>query len=117
MQAPLFTLILDSGQHGVFGVGGIPANIHHPVRKEEFDSKFPWIGHHQDIKRHETLDEPEREQTLDATNRWKWLKLHDSEGWWNVLMNELWVNGVKISKNQPVVLDVCTFPLSAGSLI
>ena len=118
IAGPLFTLMLDSGQHGTFSVGGLPANVSHEDHTEGFESKLPWNGLHQEIERDERADKHVLEQSLvGVRNDWKWLKLHDDEGWWKIRMNGIWVNGVKVSSNQPVVLDVCAFPISAGSLV
>ena len=35
-----------------------------------------------------------------------WVKVRGAEGWWTTLMQGVWINGAKVLKNQPVLLDV-----------
>lgn len=43
----------------------------------------------------------------------RWSQLSGSAGWWTSLMPGVWVNGVKVLKNQPVLFDVqCPFVLA-----
>lgn len=37
---------------------------------------------------------------------WQWSPVEGAEGWWQTLMRGVWVDGVKVLKNQPVVLDL-----------
>ena len=48
---------------------------------------------------------------------WKWSKVQGAEGWWQILMQGVWVEGSNVIRNQPVVIDVRShflfqFPLS-----
>jgi hypothetical protein len=90
VEAPVFSLMVGNGQSGVFTIGGtsegneIKRNNHLAINK---------IG----------------EKTLD----WKWMKRHDTEGWWTLLMSKLWVNGAKILEKQIIILDVCQLSQSS----
>lgn len=43
----------------------------------------------------------------------KWSAISGSSGWWTSLTPGIWVNGVKVLKNQPVLFDVqCPFVLA-----
>ena len=44
---------------------------------------------------------------LDWSNGWQWSKVQGAEGWWQILLQGIWVDGVKTLKNQPAVIDVC----------
>ncbi len=39
---------------------------------------------------------------------WTWSKVQGAEGWWQTLMPGVWIDGRRVLKNQPVVLDVST---------
>jgi hypothetical protein len=41
-----------------------------------------------------------------SSNEWKWSMVQGAEGWWQILMRGIWVDGIKVLDNQPVVLDV-----------
>ena len=43
---------------------------------------------------------------------WTWSKLQGAEGWWQVLMQGIWIGGRRVLKNQYVILDVCDVPVS-----
>ena len=42
----------------------------------------------------------------DWHDSWKWSKVQGAEGWWQILMQGVYVNGDKVLKNQPLVIDV-----------
>jgi hypothetical protein len=99
-DAPLFSISLRDAQHGVFSVGGISGQetSHVATEENEFDSQTKLV--HQDVKRHHN--------NVDHQDEWKWIKLHNDEGWWTLLMDGLWVNNAKILQNQQVILDINT---------
>ncbi|KAF7854439.1 uncharacterized protein EAF02_011614 [Botrytis sinoallii] len=39
---------------------------------------------------------------------WEWSKVRGADGWWEILMKGIWVDGNKLIQNQPIVLDVNT---------
>ncbi|ETN43530.1 uncharacterized protein HMPREF1541_02689 [Cyphellophora europaea CBS 101466] len=48
----------------------------------------------------------------------KWSDLSGAAGWWTSLMPGVWVNGVKVLRNQPVLFDVqCPFILAPPSAV
>jgi Eukaryotic aspartyl protease len=59
-----------------------------------------------------TKDEVERKlhllmpdhQPLQA--QFKWTDIKGAAGWWTSLMAGVWINGIKVLKNQPVLFDV-----------
>ena len=50
----------------------------------------------------------------DHEDQFRWTPVRGAaEGWWTVLLQGLWINGIKMLKNQPVLLDVqCPFILA-----
>ncbi|KAJ8060561.1 hypothetical protein OCU04_010876 [Sclerotinia nivalis] len=39
---------------------------------------------------------------------WEWSRVRGADGWWEILMKGIWVDGNKVLQNQPIVLDVNT---------
>ena len=37
---------------------------------------------------------------------WEWSTVQGAEGWWQILMPGVWVDGSRVLQNQAVVLDV-----------
>lgn len=43
----------------------------------------------------------------DIENQFSWVPTHGAaEGWWNTLLTGLWINGIKVLKNQPILIDI-----------
>jgi hypothetical protein len=43
----------------------------------------------------------------DIEDQFRWVHTRGAaEGWWTTLLQGLWINGVKVLKNQPVLLDI-----------
>ena len=38
--------------------------------------------------------------------QFRWIDLRGAEGWWTTLMGGVWINGEKMLKSQPVLLDI-----------
>ncbi|KAI9715826.1 MAG: hypothetical protein M1828_000567 [Chrysothrix sp. TS-e1954] len=41
-------------------------------------------------------------------DEWRWSPVEGAEGWWQTLMRGIWVDLVKILKNQPCIIDINT---------
>ena len=50
------------------------------------------------------------------TKDWAWAKTQGAEGWWQILMPSVWVDGMKVLKNQAVVIDVSDTPIESTQL-
>ena len=37
---------------------------------------------------------------------WEWTKVQGAEGWWQILMQGVWVGGSRVLQNQAAVIDV-----------
>ena len=58
----------------------------------------------------EKIESKEEDDVEPWRQRWKWSKVQGAAvGWWQILLQGIWVSGAKILRNQPVVLDV-SFP-------
>ena len=42
----------------------------------------------------------------DWEEGWTWNKVQGAEGWWQILLQAIWIDGSKVLKNQAVVIDV-----------
>ena len=42
----------------------------------------------------------------DWETGWAWTEVQGAEGWWQLLMRGVWVDGSKVLQNQAVVIDV-----------
>ena len=116
IQHPIFSLMLINGQDGVLSVGGTAAStIEMVVRQTENvlnqlggtkkgdvspDKKLPPLMKR---GRHGKEVVTKRE---DWEAGWVWSEVQGAEGWWQLLMRGVWVDGSKVLHNQAVVIDV-----------
>lgn len=121
----IFSIMLINGQEGVLSVGGTGAEavdyVEAQTRKQLDD-----IGA---LQRTAVTDQPLSTDINSIVKRgsepgmtehdpnapdwrtgWKWSKVQGAEGWWQTLLQGVWVDGSKVLQNQPVVIDV-RFPL------
>lgn len=128
IERPVFSLMLINGQEGVLSIGGTGAPAVDMVvqqTKEELDR----VGA---LERGEIPLAPIKEaavavgegvpltrrgrahkhaiDTREANWRdgWEWSTVQGAEGWWQMLMPGVWVDGSKVLQNQAVVVDVCS---------
>lgn len=128
IERPIFSLMLINGQEGVLSIGGTGARAVEMVEqqtKEELD-------HVSAIERGEITIEVDgdnvvkrgmtkRESVFDTKTNWeegwKWSQVQGAEGWWQILMQGVWVDGSKILQNQAAVIDVCSFPFTPSTIL
>ena len=119
IQRPIFSLMLINGQEGVLSLGGTAAGAIERVElqtKAELDS----LGAGERIlaanppKQLPELEKRGRTskgiatREYDWSDSWAWSDVQGADGWWQVLMRGVWVDGSKVLNNQAVVVDVCT---------
>jgi hypothetical protein len=113
IEAPVWSLVLINGKDGIFSMGGTSAPSLRQA-KIEADDKLAQLG----------PEGPERDEAVISrsvvdiesaaalsSNEWKWSKVQGAEGWWQILMRGIWVDGIKVLDNQPIVLDVSMLQL------
>ncbi|PVH87466.1 acid protease [Cadophora sp. DSE1049] len=100
-DVPMWSLLLINGKEGIFSIGGTSAASVRQAEKETDEMLNP--GEHDETKRDTSKAKAESD-----TKDWKWMKVHGAEGWWQILMRGIWVDGIKVLDNQPIVLDVNT---------
>ncbi len=112
IDTPVWSLWLINGKDGIFSIGGTSAQSLRRAAIETDDeltrSRTPEMKR-DGIMVSRTSTEIEREAALSSTE-WKWSKVQGAEGWWQILMRGIWVDGIKVLENQPIVLDVSTLP-------
>jgi hypothetical protein len=108
IDTPVWSLVLINGKDGIFSIGGTSA----PSLKQakmETDHKLAQLGT-DELKKDGVISprspaEIEMEAAI-SSHEWKWSKVQGAEGWWQILMRGIWVDGIKVLDNQPIVLDV-----------
>lgn len=110
----IWSLTLLDSITGILSLGG---TIARDVEQIKIDSEVR-LKHLSDLNRpREEAIEEEVQRRLNFMipplstfdEHYKWTHPLDNgaaRGWWQTLMTGVWINGVKILKNQPVVLDV-----------
>ena len=111
--------MLINGNEGVLSIGGTAASaIDMVVTQTKLE-----LDHIGMIERGEALPvETPRDTTNQLTKRgratkdviprqadwgdgWAWSKVQGAEGWWQILMQAVYVDGAKVLQNQAVVID------------
>lgn len=121
IQRPIFSLMLINGQDGVLSVGGTAANAIDLVEtqtKTELDSlasdtrpQEPPVTKLPDLVKRGRTGKGIITRQPDWEDDWAWSEVQGAEGWWQVLMHGVWVDGSKVLHNQAVVIDVHIHPL------
>ena len=131
VQRPIFSLMLISGNEGVLSIGGTGAQAAEMVSKQTAD-QLDRAGAQEKInaftaENGKTLEggtnslvkanTPEEKIILherseakarqsDWKEGWTWSKVQGAEGWWQTLMQGVWVGGSRVLQNQAAVIDV-----------
>lgn len=123
IERPVFSLMLINGQEGVLSIGGTGARAVELVEQQTKDE----LDHISAVERGEVATDVDgdsvvkrgamkRELVFDTKvnweEEWKWSQVQGADGWWQILMQGVWVDGSKVLQNQAAVIDVCFFPLA-----
>ena len=125
IERPIFSLMLINGQEGVLSIGGTGAPAVDMVVKQtkaELDRVgdmerevplMPTDGEPANEKESKPLTKRGRHSSPTVKSRgtswkegWDWSTVQGAEGWWQILMPGVWVDGSRVLQNQAVVLDV-----------
>lgn len=111
--------MLINGQEGVLSIGGTGARAVEMVEQQTKDE----LDHVSAVERGElttdfdgdniikrSMMEPVFDTKTNWEEGWKWSQVQGAEGWWQVLMQGVWVDGSKVLHNQAAVIDVRCFP-------
>ena len=111
IERPIFSLMLLNGHEGVLSVGGTGASAVQLVDKqtrEELDR----VGAVERAKTNKLVKRGPRGskgivgRQADWEEGWTWNKVQGAEGWWQILLQAIWVDGSKVLRNQAAVIDV-----------
>ncbi|MCJ1245744.1 hypothetical protein MMC30_002948 [Trapelia coarctata] len=120
IHRPIYSIMLINGQEGVLSIGGTTENAVEMVvqrTKDELDrlgspSTEPAEDEKTLTKRGSHRANPSNADLQSAKpdwqQNWRWSKVQGAEGWWQILLEGVWIDGSKIIKNQPVVIDINT---------
>jgi hypothetical protein len=101
INAPIWSILLVSGKDGILTIGGMAAATLDQVGEQSNDASTRLT--HGEIKR---SSDTELKNDLLVEEDWKWSKVSGANGWWQISMDGVWVDRIKILHNQPVILDV-----------
>lgn len=116
IERPIFSLMLINGEKGVLSIGGTGARAVDLVEQQTKDE----LDYIRTIEEGASSNGPSQalvprgmtKRILDTRNNWedgwKWSKVQGAEGWWQILMHGVWVDGSKVLQNQAAVIDVCS---------
>ena len=120
IERSIFSLMLINEHEGVLSVGGTAASAIDMVvtqTKNELDhlgsiergeevplqkGKKPLVKRGRHLK-----DVAPRESNWE--DGWAWNNVQGADGWWQILMQSVWVDGSKVLQNQAVVIDVRSY--------
>lgn len=102
IDVPVWSLLLINGKEGILSIGGTSAASVRQAEKET--DEMLSTGEHDETKRDTSQAKAE-----DDLKDWKWMKVQGADGWWQILMRGIWVDGIKVMDNQPIILDVSEF--------
>ena len=109
--------MLINGQDGVLSLGGTAAKAIDAVEsqtKAELDSLAPQEQQAVLPSKADTVNLVKRGRIAkdivvrqpDWDDQWAWNEVQGAEGWWQILMRGVWVDGSRVLMNQAVVVDV-----------
>ena len=119
IQRPIFSLMLINGQEGVLSIGGTAARAVEMVVSQT-ETALDRLGGKETIKplvaqKAKALPPllkrgrtGKRIATRYASweDEWVWNGVQGAEGWWQLLMRGVWVDGSRVLRNQAAVIDV-----------
>ena len=119
IERPIFSIMLINAQEGVLSIGGTAAKAVEMVVRQtqkELDSlATPVASSDEDsrtlvkrrLRKASTLNSEMVSGNANWQEGWRWSKVQGAEGWWQILLQGVFIDGTKVLKNQPVVIDVC----------
>ena len=111
IERPVWSIMLINGYQGVFSLGGTGADIVQAVERETKEQleRYDALEGHWSAKnksKRESGDGHVRQATSRWEEKWRWSKVQGAEGWWQILMQGVWVEGSMVLRNQPAIIDV-----------
>ncbi|KAI9868818.1 MAG: hypothetical protein M1813_004669 [Trichoglossum hirsutum] len=105
----LWSIMLIDGQTGVFSVGGTGVEAVKMVKQQTITA-LDKLGEIERLQRENDGEgKVDEGKIVKRDEDWKWTKVQGAAaGWWQILMQGVWIDGSKVLKNQPVVIDLNT---------
>jgi hypothetical protein len=105
----IWSVALINGKDGILSIGGtMAANV--DEAKAKTDMALANLGKSKrDVIENllNKINAPKVEDSeKDWRDEWRWSNVQGAEGWWQVLLEGVWIDGSKVLKNQPTVIDV-----------
>ena len=111
VDIPIFSLMLENGNRGVFSAGGM--FVGSDIQGKNVQDERIKTSNHEEMKGDKSLKRHSAHPSAATeVGDWKWSKVQGPEGWWQIVMREMWVEGAKVLYDQPVVFDVYSSFLS-----
>lgn len=123
IQRPIFSLTLINGQEGILSIGGTAAKAVEMIVSQT-EAALDRLGGKETIKPLVTLKGKDLPPLVKRGRKgpkiiprqasweegWVWNGVQGAEGWWQLLMRGVWVDGSRVLRNQAVVVDVSVSP-------
>ncbi|KAI9824456.1 MAG: hypothetical protein M1832_001991 [Thelocarpon impressellum] len=116
----VWSLMLINGKEGVFSVGGTGAEAVELVQQQTEEELKRWgelekanaldgrSGASDGINKRTDEGRSGKDRPPEWEHGWRWNKVQGARGWWQILMQGVWVDGTKVLKNQPIIIDFNT---------
>ena len=121
VRRPIFSLMLINGQEGVLSIGGTAARAIEMVVSQT-EVELDQLGGKENAGKPKPKPKIEKElpplakrgrtgkgivsRQADWEEGWAWNSVQGADGWWQLLMRGVWVDGSRVLRNQAVVIDV-----------
>ncbi|KAI9894050.1 MAG: hypothetical protein M1814_004820 [Vezdaea aestivalis] len=113
IESSVWSILLINAESGVFSIGGSSAQAVSLI-EQKLEEDLKKLGRAEmepepdlPIQAIEKRS-PEGEAVSDWRSQWRWSNVQGADGWWQILMQGVWVDGAKVLKNQPVIIDFNT---------
>jgi len=118
IDTSIWSIVLLNRAEGLFSIGGTSVASVRQVERDT-ENELSRLEGHEEMKRgaDPATAEKQSSNAMLSDYDWKWVQVHGSDGWWQILMGGIWVDGVKVLQNQPVILDVCVLSLGFSANI
>ena len=119
IQRPIFSLMLINGQEGILSIGGTAAKAVE-MFVSQTETALDRLGGKETIKplvaqkgkalpplvRRDRTGKRVVTRQASWEDEWVWNGVQGAEGWWQLLMRGVWVDGSRVLRNQAAVIDV-----------
>jgi hypothetical protein len=106
----IWSVALINGNEGILSIGGTAAaNV--DEAKAQTEQALAGLGK---LAKRNVVDDfltqvkaPKSEDPPKTwRDEWRWSSVEGAEGWWQILLEGVWIDGSKVLKNQQAVIDV-----------